>query len=580
MFEATLFSATLGEDNKLEPPLGPLYIAAALEEIGWRVDFRDYQLAPASDAFDPRLIEDFLQGHRCVLMISCFVDMLPVVIAAAARIKAARPDTLVILGGPGPSARAKEIVEQYPQLDGIVIGEGEDTIKEWALALERNRGDMSRAQAVPGMVIRTAGGVLEGGARKRLSEAKASVRPAYHLVDWPRYSAARVVSTRGCPYACSFCDVAHLWGRKAVYRDVMSTVEEMIYLRQHYNCRFISIADDTFVLDRERVIAFCNLLIERDAGIQWGCFGRINLMSEALIALMAKAGCRAIFYGIDSGSPTVLKQTVKELKADSILPILQLSARYFELIEASFIWGYPFESYEDFRLTLELAAQASELAPKVNVQLHMLSPLPHSPMYLTFKGELLTPEPEDQRWLLLPALLLDSRAAGIRETAFENPHLFPGFFTFPTPEKRQKRQDLETVIRSMEGVLGQTLLDDSVRVLLSHEDQEAEADLLAAAKEPAQRIGTGLALGVMRRTRVAKKAATEQGLHGSRGPSLVRQRNDLLRIAQNGPGLDAPLHLKRAQRHQTLVRSDLASSSLPGGAESVPVALVRIGVSE
>jgi radical SAM superfamily enzyme YgiQ (UPF0313 family) len=530
MFDVTLFSATLGEDNKLEPPLGPLYIAAALEELGCKVDFRDYQLAPASDAFDPSLIENFLQGHSRVLMVSCFVDMLPVVIAAATRIKSTDPDTVIILGGPGPSARAKDIVEHYPQLDGIVIGEGEDTIKDWALAFERNRGDMSHAQPVPGMVIRTSEGVVEGAARQRLSEAKTSVRPAYHLVDWPRYSAARVVSTRGCPYACSFCDVAHLWGRKAVYRDVMSTVEEMIYLRQHYNCRFISIADDTFVLDRERVTAFCNLLIEKNAGIQWGCFGRINLMSEALIALMAKAGCRAIFYGIDSGSPAVLKRTVKELKAESILPILQVSARYFELIEASFIWGYPFESYEDFRLTLGLAAQASELAPKVNVQLHMLSPLPHSPMYLTFKGELLTPEPEDQRWLLLPALLLDSRAAGIRETAFENARLFPGFFTFPTPDKPKKRQQLETVVRSMEGVLGQILLDESVRALLSDEDQQAEMELLAAASEPAQRIGTGLALGVMRRTRVAKKAIADQRLYGSRGPSLVRQRNDLVRI--------------------------------------------------
>lgn len=530
MFKTTLFSATLGEDNKLEPPLGPLYIAAALEEIGCTVDFRDYQLAPASDAFNPRLITEFLQGHSRVVMISCYVDMLPVVLAAAAVIKSTAPGTIIILGGPGPSARAKEIVEHYPQLDGIVIGEGEDTIKEWALAYELNHGDMSQAQPIAGMVIRTAQGVFEGGTRKRLSESKASVRPAYHLIDWPRYSAARVVSTRGCPYACSFCDVAHLWGRKAVYRDVMSTVEEMIYLREHYNCRFISIADDTFVLDRERVIAFCNLLIERNAGIQWGCFGRINLMSEALMQLMAKAGCRAIFYGIDSGSPTVLKQTVKELKAESILPILELSARYFELIEASFIWGYPFETYDDFRLTLELAAEASRLAPKVNVQLHMLSPLPHSPMYLTFRGDLMRPEPEDQRWLLLPALLLDCRADGIRQSAFEHPHLFPGFFTFPTPEKSRKRHDLESVIRSMEGVLGQILLDDSVRTLLTEEDPAAEEDVRASAVGPTERIGAGLALGVMRRTRVAKKAVAAQRMFGSRGPSLVRQRNDLVRI--------------------------------------------------
>ena len=143
---------------------------------------------------------------------------------------------------------------------------------------------------------------------------------------------------------------------------------------------------------------------------------------------MAAAGCRAIFYGIDSGSSqAVLDRTVKRLRAEDVLPVLEFSARHFDKVEASFIWGYPFETLDDFKKTLDLAGEASMLAPRVNVQLHMLSPLPLSPIYREFPGELRPPAPEDRPWLLLPALLLDDRAGPLRTVVGGAPDIYPGF---------------------------------------------------------------------------------------------------------------------------------------------------------
>jgi anaerobic magnesium-protoporphyrin IX monomethyl ester cyclase len=519
MRETTLFSATLGEDKKIEPPLGPLYIASALEGAGWKVDFRDYQLCEGANAFDPGLIVKYLGGHCQVLMISCFVDMLPVVIAAAETIKFDRPDTYILLGGPGPSAGAAELLSNFPAIDAIVVGEGEETISEWARAYECG------LRPIAGAVCRIDGTIIEGGPRQRLAELKA-MRPAYHLLDWSLYSAGRIITTRGCPYRCSFCDVAPLWGRKAVYRDLISTTEEMVLLKSKYGRRGIAIADDTFVLDRERVRAFCQLLLKQDIRMEWGCFGRINLMSEELIALMAEAGCRSIFYGIDSGSPAILKRTYKELSYESIVPVLELSARYFQFIEASFIWGYPYESLDDFELTFKLAAEASRFAPKVNVQLHMLSPLPSSPVYKEFAGDLLNPEKEDVRWLLLPGVLLDDRATIVRSIISKAPALFPGFFSFPTPAKSAKRAMLEQVLRAMEATLGRMLLDDRVFGLIREENRAIEAELLDQAKGHSERIGVGLALGVFRRTRLNQGRPVTPAWQGSRSASLVRQRND------------------------------------------------------
>jgi hypothetical protein len=207
--------------------------------------------------------------------------------------------------------------------------------------------------------------------------------------------------------------------------------------------------------------------------------------------------------------------------ADSILPILALSARYFDNTEASFIWGYAFETLADFQLTLKMAAEASQWSPKVNVQIHMLSPLPNSPLYKGFEGEL-----SYRDWLLLPALLLDSRAAVVRSIIAEAPHLFPGFFTFPTPAKGAKRGHLRKILEALHSTIGRALLDRSVAALLDREDPACEARLMSKPTRIADQIGTGLALGLFRRTR-AHSAKSMNPLSGARGAALVRERNDL-----------------------------------------------------
>jgi radical SAM superfamily enzyme YgiQ (UPF0313 family) len=512
----TLCSATLGEDGTREPPLGPLYIAAALEQTGVTVDFRDLQLDPIAHGLSGDSLVRLLSGHADVVAISCFVDMLPAVIDATRRLHEERPDTLFVLGGPGPTAAARRLLERHPWIHAVVRGEGEETVQDWIRMLR----DGSDAP-VPGMVRRSGRELVDGPARPRNRQLDELPPPAYHLLDWDRYTDARVITTRGCSYRCSFCDVTALWGHRSVYRDVAATVAEMEMLAAVQGHRSVSIVDDTFVLNRDRVRALCRLLVDRRSGISWGCFGRINLMSPDLVQQMAEAGCRSIFYGIDSGSQRVLDRTVKRLDASDILPVLRLSAQHFEKIEASFIWGYPFESLDDFRRTLDVAGEASLLSPTVNVQVHMLSPLPLSPMYQEFTGRLLEPDPADARWLLLPALLLNERAAVVREIVRSAPDIHPGFFTFPTPEKHAKRELLERAFRALERTIGRTVLDARIATLLERQDTAVEAELLTRELHPADRIGVGLALGFLQRTR-RKDART-------RGPSMVRERVETAR---------------------------------------------------
>lgn len=514
----TLCSATLGEDGGREPPLGPLYIAAALEEVGVTVDFRDLQLVPGAHGWSGEPLAELLADHADVVAISCFVDMLPAVVDATRRLHADRPGTTFLLGGPGPTPAATRLLELYPWLHGVVRGEGEETVQDWVALL---RGE--REGHVPGLVYRDGTTVVAGPDRPRNRHLDALPLPAYHLLDWRQYTGARVVTTRGCSYRCSFCDVSALWDSRSVYRDVTATVAEMELLAELSGQDAVSIVDDTFVLDRRRVRQLCRTLMARGSGLRWGCFGRINLMTPDLVEEMAAAGCRSVFYGIDSGSQRVLDRTVKRVRAADVLPVLELSARCFDTVEASFIWGYPFETLEDFDRTIELAGAASRLAPAVNVQLHMLSPLPMSPIRRDFPGDLLEPEPEDARWLLLPALLLDERASVVRDLVRAAPDVYPGFHTFPTPDKQAKRARLQQVFAALERTLGHTVLDHRVAVLLDRDDAGVQEELLARATDDVERIGVGLALGFLRRTRRQRPSSTP-GAAGARGPSLVRER--------------------------------------------------------
>jgi hypothetical protein len=267
------------------------------------------------------------------------------------------------------------------------------------------------------------------------------------------------------------------------------------------------------------------MLIEQGTCIEWGCFGRINLMTPDLIELMAQAGCRAIFYGIDSGSQPILDRTLKKVRAGQILPVLKASAQHFDQIEASFIWGYPFESLDDFKRSLDLAGEASLLSPKVDVQMHMLSPLPLSPIFREYPHGLLEPEVEDRPWLLLPALLLDNRSIVLRELIRDAPDIYPGFFTFPTPAKRKKRELLRRSLRALDHTIGSTFFDPSVASLLKEDCEWREQQLLASQLHPADRVGVGLALGFFRRLRNRDEFASgRRPFEGTRGPGLIRER--------------------------------------------------------
>jgi radical SAM superfamily enzyme YgiQ (UPF0313 family) len=367
---ANLFYSAAAEKNGYIP-IGPLYIVSVLEQEGYDVDFRDYQVGGGGpvDPMNPASVAVFLEDSADIIGIGCAGEFLPVVLLAVERLKGIDPRRVVMLGGIGPSGAAAEIVRHFPDVDCVVMGEGERSSLEVMERIAGDRGDIPKIVA-PGI---------------RIKSPDKLPFPAYHRVRAADYAHAGVYSARGCPYTCAFCDVAPFWGGVYEARSVSNLVDEIEILVRAFGRRSFDIMDDIFVLDRERAMAFCRELRRRDLDIQWACCGRIDLMDEDLMKVMADSGCSWVFYGIESGADHVLKAIEKGFTVAEVRRVVEMSRRYFGVV-ASLMWGYPREGAVDFDATVELIYFLRDLG--CGVDLYRLVPLPMSPLYKKYAGGL------------------------------------------------------------------------------------------------------------------------------------------------------------------------------------------------
>jgi anaerobic magnesium-protoporphyrin IX monomethyl ester cyclase len=333
-----------GIDREYHIPLGLLYLVSVLEEQGYRVDLRDYQLDTGENLFDTEHTLAFLEESAPVVGFSCMANLLPYTLLVAQAFKARHPEKTVVLGGTGPTAVEQGILRKFDAVDVIVRGEGEQTIIELMDALTTGRD----LRTVPGISYRSNGSLGANPPRPRIADLDTLPWPAYHRLDMPIYQGYGVVTSRGCPYHCTFCSVAPIWEHQVALRSVDSVVAEMQYLFEEYGVTMFLLQDEYFVSDKARMLGFCAALRSVGLPVNWKCFTRINLVDEEMLRAMADAGCVHIRYGVESGSDTVLRRVAKGFTAQQASEVIALSARVVPEVDAFFIWGFPFETMVDF----------------------------------------------------------------------------------------------------------------------------------------------------------------------------------------------------------------------------------------
>jgi len=418
-------------ERELHVPLGPLYLARALEDAGYAVDFRDYQCVPSDEPFDMRVFLDFLREPAPVIGLSCMANLLPFTILAMRALRQQYPDRTLILGGVGSKAVEEKILTRFPWIDIICRGEGERTAPELLRTIQR-RGDLSQ---VHGVSWRTDGRVCHNPDRQRIADLDSIPFPAFEKVDLKRYAGYGMMTSRGCPYPCTFCSVAPVWNLESHSRSPRNIVDEMVFLNREAGVDLFLFQDEFFVSGKTQVMKFCQELLASGSNVQWKAFGRVNLVDEEMMRAMADCGCIELRFGIESGSDRVLKLIKKGFTAAESLAVVPKAVEIFPRVDAFFVWGFPFETMEDFHQSLFQMVSFRMLGARILPSL--LSLLPQTEVYRDWSGRV----PLEFCPYLFPEFVftghevchggrieLPARHAEYFDLITGNPDIFPGFF--------------------------------------------------------------------------------------------------------------------------------------------------------
>jgi len=412
-------------------PLGCLYLTSALEAAGLTVDLRDYQMVQG-DPFDMNVFLAFLENPAPIIGLSCMANLLPFSILALRAIKQRWPDRKVILGGVGSKSVEELILHRFPWVDVIGRGEGEVTIVELVRTLQSG-GDLAR---VNGISWRDPdGSARHKPDRARIADLDAMACPAFGKIDLQRYAGYGMMTSRGCPYPCTFCSVAPVWGWQTRHRSAQNIVQEMKLLHDSAGVDLFLFQDEFFVSGKAQVMDFCHAIKNSGMKIEWKAFGRVNLTDEEMMRAMAEVGCLEIRFGIESGSDRILKLIKKGFTAAEVMDVVPKAAEIFPRVDAFYVWGYPFETMDDFSESVFQMVSFRSMGARILPSL--LSLLPQTAIYQEWKDKI---KLEFCPWLLPEFVFtghevcrggeveIPAKYRAYFEIILQNPDIFPGFF--------------------------------------------------------------------------------------------------------------------------------------------------------
>lgn len=419
-------------------PLGVLYLAAACQQVGYSCDLKVVHMSESD--VSAAALTDSLMDENQVLGVSCMSSSLPMVLLAAERIKRRFPEKVIVLGGAGTAFIEREVLKAFSQIDAIVSGEGEETLVELLEALSSGPG----LGGIRGLHFRAGdGSIVSNPPRPLVPDLDTIPFPAVELLPRPyRPTSISVITSRGCPYKCTFCQASRIWCNKSRLRQPEACLREIEHdLAVLGEMTHVTFIDDLFTFSRARVRRFCELLQEESPVAEWSCLGRVRVLDEKLLATMREAGCQTVGFGIESGSNDVLRRLNKGFTIEEAIEAVAMASRHIPRIRVFFMWGFPFESYQDFALTLMAQQKIWEIASRAGVMFDMgmfiLNPLPGTAIAQEYHQ--LTPVPLEGDCGGLWSLGGERFDAEVRDLILKHPSLFPIFYAVQHPELERKR---------------------------------------------------------------------------------------------------------------------------------------------
>jgi anaerobic magnesium-protoporphyrin IX monomethyl ester cyclase len=363
----------------LMPPLGLASIAAFLEQRGIRAHIVDCFAHPD----DERVIRETLLAQRPAFVgFSCTTSSFLDGVRLAALARGVLPGVQTVFGGPHVSALRERLLNDYPEIDYLVVGEGEESLAELIAA------DGKGAEAIPGVVSRRGGEAVFGGFRDKGIDLDSLPFPAYEklagyptayqlpIFNYPRTPSTSCISSRGCPYACSYCDRS-VFRRSFRYNSADYLYAHLAYLRERFGIRHVNFYDDQFTFNRGRVEDFCRMMVDKPLGMTFNCAVRAEHVDFDLLRQMKAAGCWMVSLGIETGDPELLAQHRQNADLEMLADTIRLIKKARIRVKGLLMMGLPGESEESIRRSMEYVYSL----PIDDFNLAKFTPFPGSPLY-------------------------------------------------------------------------------------------------------------------------------------------------------------------------------------------------------
>lgn len=367
------------------PPMGLAYLAAVLDKKGIENEIVDSEVLNLSVSDIQEIVRE---KNPDVICLTATTPSAEAAFRCARAIKEVTGKP-IILGGVHMTSMPEQTLKKK-EIDIGVIGEGEDTLPELLDAIENDKN----LRNVSGICYRSGGKVIVTKPRGLIEDLDSIPFPARHKLHQEKYvgstglpkvgTITTIMTTRGCPYKCTYCSACTIWKGKLRKRSTGNVLDEIEEAVKKYNVKSLMIKDDTFTVDKERAIQICRGIRERKFGIIWSCSSRVDNVTKELVHEMALAGCKFIEFGFESGSERILEIMKKGTTLDQARNAVRWCREEGISIGGFFMIGNPTETEADIDKTVAFAKELNV----DSAQWAITTPYPGSEMYESVKDKI------------------------------------------------------------------------------------------------------------------------------------------------------------------------------------------------
>jgi radical SAM superfamily enzyme YgiQ (UPF0313 family) len=286
--------------------------------------------------------------------------------------KQMNPDVKIVFGGVAATFLWKHFLTHFPQIDFVIIGEGEYTFLKLVRLIEKRHD--KRVKNLKGIAFRKNGKMVKTKEAETIKDLDQLPNPAKY------FEYQHVSYSRGCPWKCAFCGSPGFWGHKIRFHSPEYFVDQLEALYDK-GITFFYVSDDNFMIKKDRVIDICRKIIDKGLKVTWVAISRVTYVDEDILYWMRKAGCTQISYGIESGSEKIRGLLNKKLDSQEAKRAFALTHKYGMIARAYFIYGSPEETWETIQETIDLM---HEIKPLICV-FYILEIYPGTNLYSDFR---------------------------------------------------------------------------------------------------------------------------------------------------------------------------------------------------